>query len=138
MFYQFGLTIPANTLKASPAVLEVAVSPGNLVSVSIQFPRGCVGLVHTVATRAGHQLWPTNSDGDLSGEDAIIPWQEDLVLEDDPYVFQLRGWSDDDSFPHTLTWRFNVLSIAAVIAARASQALVDQLRAEALAPSAPA
>ena len=119
-------------MRSAPAELEVALSPGRLVAGSVQFPRGCVGLVHTRALRSRHQLFPTNIDGDVAGEGAIIPWEEDLVLEDDPYLLLLQGWSDDDSFPHTVTWRFNVLSMEGVLISRESATLEARLRRRAL------
>ena len=137
MFFEVQLTIPANTPKAAPAELDVALSAGQLVAASVQFPRGCVGLAHTVALRSTHQLWPTNPDGSISGEGAIIPWAEDLVLEDDPYTLTLRGWNLDDSFPHTVTWRFNVLPLAGVVAERERAAQESRLRERALGGGAP-
>ncbi len=132
MFYEVPLTIPANTAKAAAVELDVALSAGRLVAASVQFPRGCVGLVHTVALRSTHQLWPTNPDGSLSGEGAIIPWQEDLILEDDPYTLTVRGWNLDDSYSHTVTWRFNVLPLAGVLAERDKAAQEARLRSRAL------
>ena len=132
MFFEYALTIPANTAAASPTESLVALSAGRLVAVAVQFPRGCVGLVHTVAHRSEHQLWPTNPDGSIVGEGAMISWAEDLVLEDDPYTLRLRGWNLDDSYQHTVTWRFNVLPLAGVLADRERAALETRLRLSAL------
>ena len=132
MFYEFTVAVPANTAKTAPAELQVALSPGRLVAVSVQFPRGCFGLVHTCALRSAHQLYPSNIDGDISAEDATIPWADDLVLEDDPYVLTLQAWSAGSFFAHTVTWRFNVLPLAAVLADRERAAIETRLRLSAL------
>lgn len=132
MFFEYDLTIPANTAATAPTELLVPLSAGRLAAVAVQFPRGCVGLVYTVAHRSEHQLWPTNPDGSIRGEGATISWAEDLVLEDDPYILRLRGWNLDDSYAHTLTWRFNVLPLAGVLAERDRAAQEARLRAGAL------
>lgn len=110
MFYEYRLTIPANTPSSAPLESSVELDHGRIVGVEIQFPPGCVGLVHGQIRRERHQLWPTNVDGDISGDDARIGWVEDYDLDEEPYVVTLRGWNEDDSFSHTITFRFNVLS----------------------------
>ena len=135
MYYEYRLTIASLAARGSPATLQVALSPGRLVAVAVQFPRGCVGLVHTRAIRSDHQLYPSNIDGDVSAEGASVTWAEDLVLDDDPYLLRLEGWSDDDTYAHTLSWRFNVLPMAAVRADRERRELEDRLRRLALSPS---
>ena len=106
MFYEFALTVPANTAQAVPAELEMPLSPGTVVQVGVQFPRGCVGLVHVQVLDAEHQVWPTNLDGDIAAEGFTVSWPEDLDLADSPYTLTLRAWNDDDTFPHTVTFRF--------------------------------
>lgn len=113
MFYEHRLTIPANTAATSPEELEVELDHGRIVAVELQFPRGCVGLVHVQVRRELHQLWPTNVDGDIAGEDARIGWQEDHEFAEEPYTLTLRGWNLDDSFAHTVTFRFNLLPLPA-------------------------
>jgi hypothetical protein len=113
MFYEHPLTIPANTPATSPFELEVELDHGRIVGVELQFPRGCVGLVHVQVRRELHQLWPTNVDGDISGEDARIGWVEDHDFTEEPYTLTLRGWNLDDTFQHTVTFRFNLLPLPA-------------------------
>jgi hypothetical protein len=132
LFYEFDLVLPKNTTEQVPVTLTVQLNPGRLVGVSVQFPRGCVGLAETVARRASHQLFPTNTDGTVRGENAIIAWAEDQVLEEEPYLLELVGWNADDSWPHTLTWRFNILPIEPVLADRERLVQADRLRARAL------
>ena len=112
MFYEYRLTIPANTPATAPTELEVELEHGRIVGVELQFPRGCVGLVHVQVRREHHQLWPSNPDGDIAGEDARISWQEDHYFTEQPYTLTLRGWNEDDSFAHTVTFRFNLLPLA--------------------------
>ena len=106
MFYSFDLTIPANTTELAPVEEDVELVAGLVHHVELQFPRGCVGLVHVRVFHALHQLWPANPDGDLSGENALIGWNEEWELEREPLALTLQGWNLDDSYAHTITFRF--------------------------------
>jgi len=134
MFYEYDLTIPANTPATALSELEAVLDVGRIVGVEVQFPRGCVGLVHVAVRRELHQLWPTNPDGFIAGENANIKWSEDLDLLEAPYTLTLVGYNEDDSFPHTVTFRFNLLPVAAPAAPAApplaAPAIVEEFALE--------
>ena len=106
MFYSFDLVIPANTTEASPLRLDVEMAPGTVHRVEVQIPRGVRGLARTRALHALHQVWPANPDGSLTGDDVLIAWTEEWELDEEPFALTLEGWNTDDTFSHTLTWRF--------------------------------
>ena len=108
MLYEFDLTIPANTLEAAPATFDAVMASGIITQVAVQIPFGCRSLVHTVAWRGQHQLWPSNPDGSLKGNDPRLLWSEDYDLSEPPHTITLRGWSPGTNWPHVVTWRFNV------------------------------
>jgi hypothetical protein len=110
MFYEFALTIPANTPATSPLEQTVQLSPGTISYVEIQFPRGTVGLVHVRVRRTLHQVWPTNPDGDIAAEGVNVSWSDDYDLSEPPFELTLSGYNLDDSFPHTITFRFQVVA----------------------------
>ncbi|MBF6606959.1 MAG: hypothetical protein IVW53_15435 [Chloroflexi bacterium] len=106
MFYEFDVTVPPNTLRASPVIVPVEFVAGAIVGVHVQIPLGCRALAHTAAYNELHQVWPANQDGDIKGDGAIVSWPEDYEVPSDNYQLQIYAWSDDDTFAHTLTWRF--------------------------------
>ena len=108
MFYEFDLTIPSNTLAASPAELECVMAPGTIKQVEVQLPRGLRSMIHTVAWIGLHQLWPSNPNGTIKGDKARIIWGEDFSIEQPPHMILIRGWSPDTFYPHVITWRFSV------------------------------
>jgi hypothetical protein len=108
VFYEFPLTIPANTPATAPTQQTVELSPGTISRVELQFPRGCVGLVHVKVLHALHQVWPTNPDGDISSEGYNVAWSDDYDLSEPPFQFILSGYNLDDSFPHTIIFRFQL------------------------------
>ena len=127
MLFEYALTIPANTAATAPAETEAPLAPGTVARVDIQFPRGCVGLVHVQVWREEHQVWPVNLDGNISAEGLVVSWPEDYDLDDDPLAFTLRGWNLDDSFPHTITFRFALLPLGAKEAASRSRGLLERV-----------
>ena len=110
MLYEFDLTIPAGTPASVPAEKIAVMASGIIKQVEVQIPRGCRSLVHTVAVRGIHQLWPSNPDGTHKGNDARIIWQEVHDLTDPPHIIILRGWSPGTNYQHVVTWRFNVIA----------------------------
>lgn len=127
MLYEYDLTVPAATTKASPATLEALLAPGTVSLVGIQFPRGCRGLVSTSIFRSNHQVWPGDPDTAIKADGIVVQWPEDYDLDDDPFSFQLRAWSPNAVFPHTLTFRFSLLPLGATEEARQGPGLLRRI-----------
>ena len=109
MLYEHRLTAPANTASGDPVKLPVTLVPGTIVGLAVQFPAGCMGLVHAQIWRGAHILWPSNPDSGLAANAWVVEWQEDYRMDAAPYQLVLVGWSDDDTFDHTLTFRLNLI-----------------------------
>jgi hypothetical protein len=110
MFYEYRLTVPANTPDDSPLTQEVTLSPGRIIAMAVQLPRGCVGLVHAQIWRSLDIHWPSNPDSSFSGDAVVIEWQESYDLDPTAPRLVLAAWNLDDTFPHTVTFRINVLA----------------------------
>lgn len=115
---EYKLTIPANTPSSRPALLpitiggepELARMSGYVDKVQVVLPDGCAGLVHVYATYDGERVWPANKEGDFSGNNEVIEWDNDgLYLASFPDTIILHGWNDDDTFEHTPALRLRVL-----------------------------
>jgi hypothetical protein len=112
MLYVHALTIPANTAVGDPVTYDLKLTHGILHRVEVEFPPLCAGLAHLVVERFGSQLWPTNPDGDLASDGYTIAWDEDYELTEAPYSIKLRGWNEDDTYPHTITLRVALASVS--------------------------
>lgn len=130
-FYAFDLTVPPSTPESAPVELEAEFPPGLIQQVDVQFPSGCVGLVHTFCRRGANQVWPTNPEGDFASSGMAITWPDRYELGAAPFSLRLFAWNDDDTYDHTITWRFALLpftgprreEIAAAAAAQGVQVL---------------
>jgi hypothetical protein len=129
VFWEYTLTIPANTPASAPVESDVNLSPGTIVRVDVQFPRGCVGLVHVKIWKEEHQVWPVNVDGNIASEGQTVSWPEDYDVTDEPFTLTLRGWNLDDTFAHTITFRFALLELGAAQASRAGGGLLGRIAA---------
>ncbi len=111
MIYEKAVTIPKNTPEGSPVLEYLDVHPGNLRHVSITFPSGCVGLAHLRILYFEHQVFPSNVDSSFSGDGLQIAFAEDMDLKEPPYSFKLVGWNEDDTYPHTVTVRMQIVPV---------------------------
>lgn len=109
MFYSFDHTIPANTARADPDRATVKVQEGRIVAVDVLFPPGPRGLAGVRVLEREHQLYPTNPDAWLVSDNDTIRWVERHDLEGPEVELHLEGYNLDDTYPHTITWRFNVI-----------------------------
>jgi len=108
MFFECPLLITADRSKAEPATVDAVLCSGVIEMVAVQFPAGCSGMVNVSIWRGGHPLWPTNIDEAFTGEDAIISFPESYDLTEPPYTLEIRGWSPDTTYDHTVTVRFTI------------------------------
>ena len=109
MYYDFTLTIPANTTERALKKDTVKLTHGIIHRVEVEFPSGCGGLVHVKVLQALHQAFPTNPEGNFSSDGYTISFRDHYKLLSEPYQLTLSGWNEDDTYPHTITFRFGLL-----------------------------
>ena len=58
------------------------------------------------------QIWPSSPDVGYRGNDIAIQFPESYELPVNEDLLTLVGWSEDDTFSHTIDFRFTVESLA--------------------------
>jgi hypothetical protein len=111
-FYEFDVTSPANTPATNPTQVLARLQKGIIVQWEIAIPPGVQGLTGAYVERGGSQIVPANPDAYLKGDDDRITWADTYQLLDEPLELALIVWNLDDTFPHTITFRVNVLPLA--------------------------
>ena len=114
MFYSFDITIPANTLQASPQKTILKLCYGIIHKVDIVFPSGCSGLVGISVNNATHQVWPTNRGQHFCSDGETISWREFLENTTEPFELNALAWNTDQTYEHRLTVRVGVLPLSVV------------------------
>lgn len=110
MFYETSLAIPKNTLETAPVETSIPIHPGIALGGEVFFPPGCSALARIRIYYWEHQIAPANPDSYFTGDGApATPFNLDLEIVDPPFVFTVRGWNLDDTYPHTPIIRLNVV-----------------------------
>lgn len=110
MFYNHELTITANTDQDNVVEETVKLTHGVITYVEVEFPPGCAGLVYCYIRRALHQVWPTNPEGKFRTDGRAIVWNDYYEMFEAPLELIVGGWNEDDTFPHAITFRFEITS----------------------------
>ncbi len=110
MFYEYSLDVPASTSAYNPVTSEVQLVRGIINQVEIYFPTGCNDLVDVAVWRNLRQVWPTPPAESFSDNGYHIVFSEDQKILEPPYSLMLVGWSGDTVYPHTIRFRFGIMS----------------------------
>lgn len=127
MFYDFTITIPANTPEASPVSQELQLSAGILHYVEIEFPSGCQGLAHMQIKQPQASFLPTNPDGDFASDNYVIPIQEHFEIVSTVTRLMAVAWNEDDTYAHTISIRIGVLPTAAAQPSTTTNSILSKL-----------
>ena len=109
MFYDFAITIPADTLEAAPVTQVLKLTYGVIHEIDVLYPPGPHAMVKLRIKTNGHQLIPTNPDGYLASDDEVVRIPEYYQLFEAPYSLKAIAYSPGTTYPHTLAIRIGVL-----------------------------
>jgi hypothetical protein len=115
MFYEFSVTVPANTTKGSPVTEYLKLAHGIITGIDVQFPIGCFGLAHAQLFHHSFGQLPTNRQGSFSTDGYIIHVESPLEFTKAPYQVKALCWNTDDTYQHIITFRFDVVESKAQI-----------------------
>lgn len=124
MNYELRLSVPKNTPKTAPVEDTLTVHPGVVKEVNILFPSRCAQLAHVQIIRSLQNLWPPYDDMSFTGDGEVVDWEEEYLLDDPPFDFTIRAWNLDDTYPHTVTIRMNVIPLETVTGGGVLKSLV--------------
>jgi len=108
LFYEFELTVPANTAQNAPAELECLLTVGIISKVGVYMLVGTHWLCHAVITEGGYQVYPSNPDGDFASNGEPIEFEEHYTVKKGHTLFKLKGWNEDDTNEHKVRVRISV------------------------------
>lgn len=103
MNYTYELTIPKSTPERTPVTHTIPMAHGVISKVWIGFPFGCAGWVHVSIHYLNQQLWPSNPESWYAWDNGAIEFDEDYELTEYPYEITIKGYSNDDTYPHVVT-----------------------------------
>ena len=124
MLFQASITIPKNTTYSSPATVNLKIAHGIITKIMVRPRPGHAALAHLIILHHEHQIAPSTENMDLHGDAPPIDWEEYYESYQPPYELKLKGWNDDDTYPHTFDVYVAILPRKAVLAL----AIVDAIK----------
>jgi len=116
MLFQASITIPKNTTASSPTTAILKIAHGIITKIMVRPRPGHAALAHLVILHHEHQIAPSTENMDLHGDAPPIDWEEYYESYQPPYELKLKGWNDDDTYPHTFDVYVAILPRKAIIA----------------------
>ena len=108
MFFEYDITVPAQTLASAPTQTDLPLVWGIIDYVGVQIPLGVKALTFLQLWRGLYQIAPANPGGWIKGENIVVEWKEEFDLTQPPFFIAAKTYNDDDSYAHTLTVRVHV------------------------------
>jgi len=116
MLFQGSITILTTDTKASPATEIMKIAHGIITKIMVRPRPGHAALAHCVILHHEHQIAPSTEDMDFHGDTFPIDWEEYYESYQPPYELKIKGWNDDDTYPHTFDVFVAVLPRKAILA----------------------
>ena len=124
MLFQADITIPKNTTEANPTIAMLDIRKGIITKIMVRPRPGHAALAHLVILHHEHQIAPSTENMDLHGDAPSIDWEEYYESYQPPYELKLKGWNEDDTYPHTFDVMVAILPRKAILAL----AIVDAIK----------
>jgi len=123
VLFEISITIPANTTKVAPTTVMLGIAHGIISKIMVRPRPGHAALAHCVILHHEHQIAPSTENMDFSGDTFPIDWEEYYESYQPPYELKIKGWNEDDTYPHIFDIFVAVLPRKGIIATAISDAI---------------
>jgi hypothetical protein len=127
MLFEASITIPKSTAKTAPTTVTLKIAHGIITKIMVRPRPGHAGLAHCVILHHEHQIAPSTTDMDFSGDTFPIDWEEYYEVYQPPYELKIVGWNDDDTYEHVFDIFVAVLPRKGIVATTVSDMLTNIL-----------
>lgn len=100
MLFSGEITIPAGTSLVSPATQSIPLIKGLIHQIDVFFPPGNHALAYITFAKATHQIWPTNTEGFIKGNNTLLTGSVFHFLAEAPFEIEVRGFSPTAVYDH--------------------------------------
>ena len=127
MLFSTSITIPKNTTAADPTIRMLGIAHGVISKIMVRPRPGHAALAHCIILHHEHLIAPSTENMDFSGDTFPIDWEEYYESYQPPYELKIKGWNEDDTYPHTFDIFVAILPRKGIIATAVSDALTNIL-----------
>ena len=109
MLFTASLTIPANTPVNVPLAQRIPVHAGTVRRVWVRWRWGTARLCGCRLLREESQVWPLTPQEWFYSSVYPVEFDEEYLIDKEPYYFDLEAYNEDDLFSHRLWVAIEVL-----------------------------
>jgi len=128
MLFTQTITVPPGVQGRASATQDMELSYGIIRRVWLHFPPGCRGAVSVALFHRLQQIAPATPGEGVALDDVLFGFPMQYDLTSLPYTLQLRGWSPEASFSHSVTVYVDLDVTAAPTPAIASGSVLSLLQ----------
>ena len=92
MFYSWPIVVAAGNLETNKAKINMPMSSGIIHQVDIMFPDTCDHDIRVQIFDASLQLWPSNRNGAVRGDAAVISFRDFYEMKAESNVLTGVAW----------------------------------------------
>jgi hypothetical protein len=101
----------------------LGIAHGIISKIMVRPRPGHAALAHCIILHHEHQIAPSTETMEFHGDTFPIDWEEYYECYQPPYELKIKGWNEDDTYPHTFDIFVAVLPRKGIIATAVSDAL---------------
>lgn len=124
MLFETSITIPAKNNGNGTAEETLRIAHGVITKIMVRPRPGHKGVAHCIILHHEHQIAPSITGMDISGDFFPIDWEEFYECYQPPYELKIQGWNESENHPHTFDVFVAVLPRKAIL----PYAIADALR----------
>lgn len=109
MFYSWPIVVAAGNVASNKAKIEMPMSSGVIHQVDIMFPDTCDHDIRVQIFDASFQLWPSNRDGTIRGDAAVISFRDFYEMAPANNILTGLAWLTDTAKAGTIWIQIGVL-----------------------------
>ena len=111
MLYDVDFTVEVINIATNKLKTTLKVTNGIIHYLGVSFPPGCANLVKTTINYGLHQIFPTNPDGQIKGDNISVEGKVFQPILEPPYEVDIHAWNVGAIHPHTVTVRLWLLKV---------------------------
>ena len=111
MRYRGSLELTTDNTADNIASSVIELCYGDITEVWVFFPHGHVGLTHLQIFHQERQIFPLTPGESFRGDGFAILITTRWPIHEVPHSVELRGWTEDDTYTHTIYVEISVSTV---------------------------
>ena len=128
MLFKQYLSIPPNTPMLTPVKAQLSVLKGTITQWLIYSDPEAADLLHFKCSYHGSQLIPFRGGEWVEGFLQPITLTENIELSSPPFVIDVEGYNEDDTFRHEFYMHINIVKHKPIELPGPSEGAIDKFK----------